>query len=62
MDTGISSLFELCAFCTLKILETAFFVFERTKHQRRRHLRNYLILQSLCSEAAPSPGINAFWY
>ena len=40
----------------------AFFVFERTKHQPRRHLRSYLVLQRLCNEAALSPGIDAFWY
>ena len=40
----------------------AFFVFERTKHQPRRHLRSYLVLQRLCKEAALSPGIDAFLY
>ena len=40
----------------------AFFVFERTKHQPRRHLRGYLVLQRLRNEAALSPGIDAFWY
>ena len=40
----------------------AFFVFERTKHQPRRNLRSYLVLQRLCNEAALSPGIDAFWY
>ena len=40
----------------------AFFVFERTKHQPRRHLRSYLVLQRLCNEAALSPGIDAFLY
>ena len=40
----------------------AFFMFERTKHQPRRHMRSYLILQRLCNEAALSPGIDAFWY
>ena len=45
------------------ILETLrFFVFERTKHQPRRNLRSYLVLQRLCNEAALSPGIDAFWY
>ena len=44
------------------VRDFAFFVFERTKHQPRRHLRSYLVLQRLCSEAAPSPGIDAFWY
>ena len=39
-----------------------FFVFERTKHQPRRHLRSYLVLQRLCNEAALSPSIDAFWY
>ena len=39
-----------------------FCVFERTKHQTRRHLRTYLVLQRLCNEAAFSPGIDAFWY
>ena len=39
-----------------------FFVFERTKHQPRRHLRSHLVLQRLCNEAALSPGNNAFWY
>ena len=38
------------------------FVFERTKHQPRRHLRSHLVLQRLCNEAALSPGNNAFWY
>ena len=40
----------------------AFFVFERTKHQPRRNLRSYLVLQRLFNEAARSPGIDAFWY
>ena len=40
----------------------AFFVFERTKHQPRRNLRSYLVLQRLCNEVALSPGIDAFWY
>ena len=40
----------------------AFFVFERTKHQPRRHLRSYLVLQRLCNEAELSSGIDAFWY
>ena len=40
----------------------ALFVFERTKHQPRRHLRSYLVLQRLCNEAALSSGIDAFWY
>ena len=44
------------------IRDFAFFVFERTKHQPRRHLLSYLVLQRLCSEAALSPGIDAFWY
>ena len=45
------------------IIETLhFFVFERTKHQPRRNLRSYLVLQRLCNEAALSPGIDAFWY
>ena len=48
---------------TLRILETLrFFVFERTKHQPRRNLRSYLILQRPCNKAALSPGIDAFWY
>ena len=42
--------------------DLAFFVFERTKHQPRRHLHSYLVLQRLCSKAALSPGIDAFWY
>ena len=47
----------------IKILETLrFFVFERTKHQPRRNLRSYLVLQRLCNEAALSPGIDAFCY
>ena len=34
-------------------LETLrFFLFERTKHQPRRNLRSYLVLQSPCNEAA----------
>ena len=45
------------------VLETLrVFVFERTKHQPRRNLRSYLVLQRLCNEAALSPGIDAFWY
>ena len=40
----------------------AFFVFERTKHQPRRHLRSYLVLQRLCNEAELGSGIDAFWY
>ena len=44
------------------IRDFAFFVFERTKHQPRRNLRSYLVLQRLCNEAALSPGIDAFWY
>ena len=43
------------------IRDFAFFVFERTKHQPRRNLRSYLVLQRLCNEAALSPGIDAFW-
>ena len=46
----------------LHISDFAFFMFERTKHQPRRHLRSYLVLQRLCNEAALSPGIDAFWY
>ena len=44
------------------ISDFAFFVFERTKHQPRRHLRSYLVLQRLCNEAALSPGIDVFLY
>ena len=44
------------------ISDFVFFVFERTKHQPRRNLRSYLVLQRLCNEAALSPGINAFLY
>ena len=45
------------------LIETLrFFVFERTKHQPRRNLRSYLVLQRLCNEAALSPSIDAFWY
>ena len=45
------------------IIETLrFFVFERTKHQPRRNLRSYLVLQRLCNEAALSPGIDTFLY
>ena len=48
---------------TVMIIETLrFFVFERTKHQPRRNLRSYLVLQRPCNEAALSPGIDAFWY
>ena len=47
---------------TSHIRDFAFFVFERTKHQPRRNLRSYLVLQRLCNEAALSPGIDAFWY
>ena len=47
---------------TLVISDFAFFVFDRTKHQPRRHLRSYLVLQRLCNEAALSPGIDAFMY
>ena len=39
-----------------------FFVFKRTKHQPRRNVRSYLVLQRLCNEAALSPGIDAFLY
>ena len=46
----------------IAIRDFAFFVFERTKHQPRRNLRNYLVLQRPCNEAALSPGIDAFWY
>ena len=46
-----------------KIVELLrFFVFERTKHQPRRNLRSYLVLQRLCNEAALSPCIDAFWF
>ena len=38
----------------------AFFVFERTKHQPRRNLHSYLVLQRLCNEAALSPGMMHF--
>ena len=48
--------------CESIIRDFAFFVFERTKHQPRRILRSYLILQKLSNEAALSPGIDAFWY
>ena len=45
------------------IIETLrFFVFERTKHQPRRNVSSYLVLQRLCNEAALSPGIDAFLY
>ena len=44
------------------IRDFAFFVFEQTKHQLRRNLRSYLVLQRLCNEAALSHGIDAFWY
>ena len=47
----------------IEVLETLrFFLFERTKHQPRRNLGSYLVLQRLCNEAALSPGIDAFWY
>ena len=46
----------------LEIETLRFFVFERTKHQPRRNLRSYLVLQRLCNEAALSPGIDAFLY
>ena len=57
----------LCKTCiagqrNLDIRDFAFFVFERTKHQPRRHLCSYLVLQRLSSKAALSPGIDAFWY
>ena len=45
-----------------KISDFAFVVIERTKHQPRRHLRSYLVLQRLCNEAALSPGSDAFLY
>ena len=45
-----------------KIETLRFFVFERTKHQPRRNLRSYLVLQRLRNEAALSPGIDAFCY
>ena len=32
-----------------------------TKHQPRRNLHSYLVLQRPCNEAALSPGIDAFW-
>ena len=49
--------------CHEETLETLrFFVFERTKHQPRRNLRSYLVLQRLCNEVALSPGIDAFLY
>ena len=38
----------------------AFFVFERTKTQPRRHLRCYLVLQRLRNKAALSPGMMHF--
>ena len=49
---------------TYDIRDCVFFVcvFERTKHQPRRDLRSYLVLQRPCNEAALSPGIDAFWY
>ena len=54
---------ELLRYEGLESLETLrFFVFERTKHQPRRNLRSYLVLQRPCNEAALSPGIDAFWY
>ena len=52
--------FKLCK--QTHIRDFAFFVFERTKHQPRRNLRSYIVLQRLCNEAALSPGIDAFWY
>ena len=42
------------------ISDFAFFVFERTKHQPRRNLRSYLVLQRLCNEAALSPALMHF--
>ena len=52
----------LGAVLSLDNRDFAFFVFERTKHQPRRNLRSYLVLQRLCNEAALGPGIDAFWY
>ena len=46
--------------CPQNIRDFAFFVFERTKHQPRRNLRSYLVLQRLCNEAALSPGMMHF--
>ena len=37
-----------------------FFFFERTKHQPRRNLRGYLVLQRLCNEAALAPALVHF--
>ena len=66
MDLKIApvNLVPVCVLTVIQTLETfAFFVFERTKHQPRRNLRSYLVLQRLCNnEAALSPGIDAFWY
>ena len=42
------------------ISDFAFFVFERTKTQPRRHLRSYLVLQRLRNKAALSPGMMHF--
>ena len=42
------------------IRDFAFFVFERTKHQPRRNLRSYLVLQRLCNEAALTPALMHF--
>ena len=40
----------------------SFFVFERTKHQPRRNLHSYLVLQRLCDETALSPGIDVNFF
>ena len=52
----------LCPSYMSVIRDFEFFVFERTKHQPRRNLRSYLVLQRLCNKVALSPGIDAFWY
>ena len=61
-QTLLLHVFAIAAVKPLLNRDFAFFVFERTKHQPRRNLRSYLVLQRLCNEAALSPGIDAFWY
>ena len=64
VDLRICEMYHQETDCRIEsiIRDFAFFVFERTKHQPRRNLRSYLVLQRLCNEAALSPGIDAFWY
>ena len=49
--TGID---EALRFVLALLIETAYFVFERTQSQPRRHLRSHLAMQRLSSEATTS--------